>query len=1160
MTLFFQRLCLAALALPVGVGPISLNALAQASESPKQIVLVAGRKSHGPEGNRIHDYPWSARLLKTLLEQSAVKDQVAVSTFFDGWPTNAEILARADTVMIISDGRDGSIGEEALHLATPETRETIQRLTNRGGGLVTFHFSTFAPDQFAEIALNWSGGYFDWETNGERLWFSAIDTLEATVSPASPQHPILRGVVPFRMREEFYYNIRFRPNDEGWQPIWSVADLPSARPNGKIVAWAVERRNGSRGFATTCGHYYDNWQHEGFRRTILNAILWTARIDIPDGGLDSDFVTREAISRHLDEGPVRTFEAIESADETIYKDEPYWYKPGHPSTPAETATITTQPGFVAERVLTVPPSLGSFTALATDAEGRLLAAAQHRPGIYRITPGPIGHPEQATQVESLGGVAKEFGWSHGLLAAFDSLYVTVSERNDHHPSGVYRLQDTNGDDQYDISTRLFELDAAGEHGPHNLVVHPDQTSLTLMCGNGTPLPGGPIRSRPTKTEGIDHLMPPGFESSRHTAAGWVMRFLPDGSQRELISSGLRNAFDLAYNRAGDLFTFDSDMEWDLGTPWYRPTRICHLVSGAEFGWRGGAAKWPEHYEDSMPPVINIGPASPTGVVFGYGTRFPEKYQNALFVCDWTFATIHAVHLHPKGASYGAKVEEFVGGVGLPVTDLVVGHDGALYMTVGGRRLGSAIYRIHHDPLIQDDPLSAPSSFAPEEAALHDLRRSLESFHGQDSPEAIGRAWPSLGHPDRVIRFAARVAIESQPVPEWQDRALEETDRATALTALLALVRQAGPQSVTSVLERLNQLPWEPLTPSETLRALRIIELGLARNPEPSASQIDAINQRLRPLFPSGDDSIDRELARLLCRLNAPSILDLLLDQMEADQGNRPLLGSGYFVRNPKYGKAVQDMLEAAPLSKRMHYAQMALWIKPPWSHEQTLRYFRLIGEARAHSRGGHHYLDFWNELTEKALDSIESIDPSSRERYESVLAATNSPLGEGLPAPIGPGRAWNLEEALELIAGGVGHRNRTNGRRSFDAAGCSLCHQINGHGGVLGPDLSTLGQRFTLRDILNATLNPSQSISDQYQVNTLVLKNGRSMSGRIVSRDNERTLIATDLMHPTRTTSVANHNIQSRRREPVSLMPSGLLDPLNEDELLDLLSFLIQSK
>ena len=356
---------------------------------------------------------------------------------------------------------------------------------------------------------------------------------------------------------------------------------------------------------------------------------------------------------------------------------------------------------------------------------------------------------------------------------------------------------------------------------------------------------------------------------------------------------------------------------------------------------------------------------------------------------------------------------------------------------------------------------------------------------------------------------------------------------------------------------MNQLPWEPFTQSETLTALRIIELGLARNPEPSASQIDAINQRLRPLFPSGNDSIDRELARLLCRLDAPLILDLLLDQMEADQGKRPLLGSGYFVRNPKYGKAVQDMLEAAPLSNRMHYAQMALWLKHPWSHEQRLSYFRLIAEAKTHSRGGHHYLDFWNELAETALDSIDS---SSRERYESVLAATTPPLGEGLPAPIGPGRAWSLAETLELIAGGVGNRNRSNGRRSFDAAGCSLCHQINGHGGALGPDLSTLGQRFTLRDILDATLNPSQAISDQYQVTTLALNNGRSISGRMVSRDNERTLIATDLMRPTRTTSVANRNIQSRRREPVSLMPSGLLDPLNEDELLDLLSFLIQSE
>jgi hypothetical protein len=105
--------------------------------------------------------------------------------------------------------------------------------------------------------------------------------------------------------------------------------------------------------------------------------------------------------------------------------------------------------------------------------------------------------------------------------------------------------------------------------------------------------------------------------------------------------------------------------------------------------------WPEYLEDSVPAVVNIGPASPTGIVFGYGTKFPAKYQRALYACDWTFATIHAIHLQPHGASYRAEVEEFVGGTGLPVTDIVVGKDGAVYFAVGGRELGSAIYRVRY---------------------------------------------------------------------------------------------------------------------------------------------------------------------------------------------------------------------------------------------------------------------------------------------------------------------------------------------------------------------------------------------------------------------------------------------------------------------------------
>ena len=89
----------------------------------------------------------------------------------------------------------------------------------------------------------------------------------------------------------------------------------------------------------------------------------------------------------------------------------------------------------------------------------------------------------------------------------------------------------------------------------------------------------------------------------------------------------------AFNRAGELFTYDSDMEWDQGSPWYVPTRIVHAISGGDYGWRSGAGRWPAYYADSLPPVLDVGPGSPTGITFGTKAKFPAKYQRALFACD-----------------------------------------------------------------------------------------------------------------------------------------------------------------------------------------------------------------------------------------------------------------------------------------------------------------------------------------------------------------------------------------------------------------------------------------------------------------------------------------------------------------------------------------------
>src|SRR2546423_1081025 len=174
----------------------------------------------------------------------------------------------------------------------------------------------------------------------------------------------------------------------------------------------------------------------------------------------------------------------------------------------------------------------------------------------------------------------------------------------------------------------------------------------------------------------------------------VTRAAPDGKIWEQISTVCRTPTEWASSRHGELLTFDADMEWDMNTPWYRPTRVCLVTSGSEFGWRNGAGKWPPYYPDSLPAVFNVGPGSPPGVTFAYGAKFPAKYQEAFFICDWSYGKLYALHLTPEMSGYRGEIEEFVTGSPLPLTDLVVSPaDGSMYFAVGGRKTQSGLYRV-----------------------------------------------------------------------------------------------------------------------------------------------------------------------------------------------------------------------------------------------------------------------------------------------------------------------------------------------------------------------------------------------------------------------------------------------------------------------------------
>lgn len=262
----------------------------------KQIVILAGKKSHGPDDNGIHDYPAQARLLQYCLEKSTLADQVSIARYEnDEWPELA--IAKADCVVIISDGRDGELPfAEASHLSSPERIKLIQEVVARGAGIVPIHFATFASEKDLEMAKYWQGACFQWEQQNKRDWHSKITWAKGMLEHVTIGHSILNGVDDDSFHEEYYHKLVFHSSVI---PLIKVRALPGEKDNEKTVAWAMEREMGGRCFGTTMGHSLDSLRHNGLRTLLLNGILWSAGLTIPKAGLKVPFAERELVNNDL---------------------------------------------------------------------------------------------------------------------------------------------------------------------------------------------------------------------------------------------------------------------------------------------------------------------------------------------------------------------------------------------------------------------------------------------------------------------------------------------------------------------------------------------------------------------------------------------------------------------------------------------------------------------------------------------------------------------------------------------------------------------------------------------------------------------------------------------------------------------------------------------
>jgi putative heme-binding domain-containing protein len=796
--------------------------------------------------------------------------------------------------------------------------------------------------------------------------------------------------------------------------------------------------------------------------------------------------------------------------------------------------------------------------------------------LYRLELPPIGSDSTVKpKVEKLivGNVPDSLvgmGYAQGLLYAFNSLYVMVNHNPNarfSQPTGLYRIQDLDGDDQFESITQIRELKGQqGEHGPHSMKVTPDGKSIYLIAGNHVDVPEMNSYRLPRVWD-EDNLFPlikdpRGHANDRMAPGGWIAKIDPEGKNWELISAGYRNAFDFDYNEVGDIFAYDADMEWDFGMPWYRPTRINHATSGSEFGWRTGNSKWSPVYPDNLPAIVNLGQGSPTNAMFGTNAKFPEKYRKALYTFDWSFGIIYAIHLTPSGASYDASAEEFISGSPLPLTDGIIGPDGSMYFMTGGRRLESDLYRVTYKGDIKESeykPLRVED--LPEE---HKIRRSLEEYHVAGAPaEGIEKAWANLNHKDRYIQYAARIVLEHQPVASWKTKALEEKDPVKLTHAMLALARHVSDADAVPMLNALMGINYSSLANKDKQDLLRTIEVILYRHDKAADPVKSKLVAFLDPNYPANDNMLDRSLSILMIHLGAPSAVDktlALLKNAKDDPNYQKTFtaSSDLIFRNPQYGLDIANMLANVPPAQATFYATVLGKANVGWTAQSRDEYFKWINHALTAYKGGRSYVGFLDRARKMALANVDKAD---FEKYDEMsggklLTASGNDIVNTGVQPEGPGRRWTVEEAEPLMANLSG-RDLVRGKAMYAAVLCQSCHTMQGEGGAIGPDLTQLGTRFSTKDILDATINPSAVISDQYHATVLELKEGGSVVGKLNDEDVQNYYISQNPFAPNDIKTVPKNTVVLKKNAEVSIMMPGLINRLNEEELKDLMAYLI---
>lgn len=844
----------------------------------------------------------------------------------------------------------------------------------------------------------------------------------------------------------------------------------------------------------------------------------------------------------------------------------------------------TAPGFEVTELHVATPDQGSWVSMAFDRQGRLTVAREDK-GFLRFT--LDAKRASIARTEAISAPLEE---CRGLAYDNDRLYA-----NANNSLALYRLQLTDDGRAANIE-RIREFPGKVGHGRNDLALSSTATpkspgrappatpkvargAIYSIHGDSVDAPAQPVidftsplnesRRKPPRREG--HLLRMDLESRR-----W-----------ELLAHGLRNPYGIAIHASGDPFTFDADNEYDMGMPWYRPTRILHLTTGGDNGYRDSTGTLPPRFHDQpdhAPPLLDIGRSSPTAIMFGSDLAFPPPYRRALFALDWTYGRVLAIHLAMRGSTWRAHAELFLQGHPLNVTDVATGPDGAMYLITGGRKTQSALYVVRHaetakqlalrdanggstDPKPDaEDRLSAHEEQARAfSESIRPRRRSWETLGvvsnsamipvGGTAQEADLRLREGLGSPDPVLRHAARIAMERGPLDRWRATVLAAKPDSAALVGLMALARARLASDAPVILDRLARYPITEFDLTSQFTWVRACGLLQETAPDKVAGKSSELVDLLLDLWtqleesPTGDGNGDVSPTRYV-RV-APEG-----DSRELGRRIALLLGD---LRASELPEAAARRLLASSSQEDQVAGLVALRsLRRGWTNELRRRQWETLNEMPRMIAGqGLPSFEAWlRKETRETLSADEKV--ALADLLEPTQATASDENLQPRP-PRDPLRKWRMEDLASLLSTDGNPGDAERGLTVFREALCGRCHRVALRGPAVGPDLTFVSRRFSRRDILESIVSPSLSVAENYRLETIVTESGQVHTGRIVNEGDYRSpkiRLATDSLRPDLIVEIDKTSITEHRQTGTSPMPDGLVDGFSLEEIRDLLVYL----